>query len=101
MAEAALASGDLPGAVGIINFFRARGGQPAFSSADPDTVKAEIIDQRRRELFLEGQHLGDVIRYSLPLRPPAGSPYQGGGTYGSQLCLPLPNVEKQNNPNFP
>jgi len=26
---------------------------------------------------------------------------RGGGVYGTQLCLPLPDVEKQNNPNFP
>src|SRR5207247_10973510 len=88
IAEADLAAGDIAGAVGIINFFRTRGSQPAFSSTDPDTIKTEIIDQRRRELFVEGQNLGDVIRYGISLHPPAGSLYRGGGTYGSQLGLP-------------
>ena len=65
-------------------------------------MRAALIDQRRREFFLEGQHLGDAIRFSLPLNPPAGTSYTGGrGTYGSNVCLPLPDVEKQNNPNFP
>jgi hypothetical protein len=52
-------------------------------------------------LFLEGQHLGDVIRFGVTLQPPAGTPYPGGGTYGTQVCLPIPDVEKQTDPNFP
>ena len=33
--------------------------------------------------------------------PAAGTPYQRqkGGVYGSQLCFPLPDVERANNPN--
>lgn len=49
-------------------------------------------------LVLEGQHLGDIIRYGVPLTPAAGAPYPGGGVYGSQRCLPLPDVERDNNP---
>ena len=100
IAEADLALSDFAGADSIITNFRARGGQSAFSSTDPDTVKAALIDQRNREFFLEGQHLGDVIRFGEALNPTAGTPYPGGGSYGSQLCLPLPDVEKNNNPNF-
>ena len=47
---------------------------------------------------LEGQHLGDIIRYGIALTPRDGSPYPGGGTYGSQRCMPLPDVERDNNP---
>ncbi len=101
IAEADLAAGDLVGADSIISNFRARGGQGVFTSTDPDTVKAALYDQRSREFFLEGQHLGDMIRFSVALNPPAGVAYPGGGTYGTQVCLPLPDVEKQNNPNFP
>src|SRR6266446_2432237 len=54
-----------------------------------------------RELFLEGQHLFDLVRFGKTPDPTAGTAYAGGGVYGSQLCLPLPDVEKQNNPNFP
>lgn len=102
VAEADLAAGDPVGADNIINFFRARGNEPTnFSSTNPDAVKAEIFDQRRRELFLEGQHLGDVIHFGVMPAPAPGTTYKGGGTYGTQLCLPLPDVEKLNNPNFP
>lgn len=101
IAEADLAAADFTGADSIISNFRARGGQGAISSTDPDTVKAALIDQRNREFFLEGQHLGDALRFNEPLNPPAGTAYPGGGAYGTQVCLPLPDVEKQNNPNFP
>ena len=72
IAEADLAAGDLVGADSIISNFRARGGQGVFTSTDPDTVKAALYDQRSREFFLEGQHLGDMIRFSVALNPPAG-----------------------------
>jgi len=101
IAEANVAAKDLIGADSIINSFRARGGQAAIVSPDSATAAASLFDQRRREFFLEGQHLGDALRFSAPLNPPAGTAYPGGGTYGTQVCLPLPDVEKQNNPNFP
>jgi hypothetical protein len=100
IAEADLAASDFTGADSIISNFRARGSQGTITSTNPDTVKAALIDQRDREFFLEGQHLGDVIRFGLTLDPPAGTTYPGGGKYGTQVCLPLPDVEKQNNPNF-
>jgi starch-binding outer membrane protein, SusD/RagB family len=101
IAEADLAVADFAGADSIISNFRARGGDTAITSVDSATVAAALYDQRRREFFLEGQHLGDAIRFKAALNPPAGTAYPGGGTYGTQVCLPLPDVEKQNNPNFP
>jgi len=100
IAEANVAAKDLIGADSIINSFRARGGQAAMVSPDSATAADSLFDQRRREFFLEGQHLGDALRFNAPLNPSAGTAYPGGGTYGTQVCLPLPDVEKQNNPNF-
>ena len=88
-------------AVDIINMFRARASLPLFASNDPAVIRAQVIEERRRELFLEGHHLGDIIRYDLPLTPAPGSPFAKGGTYGpdgNEVCLPLPNVERLNNP---
>jgi hypothetical protein len=83
----------------IINAFRAAGNQgPYVGAVDAASLKSEIIDQRRRALFLEGQHLGDLIRYNITPTPAAGTAYPAGGTYGSNICLPLPDVERQNNP---
>jgi len=101
IAEANVAENDLVGADSIINSFRARGSQGPMTSPDSATAANSLFDQRRREFFLEGQHLFDLVRFTKIPDPPAGTMYQGGGTYGSQLCLPLPDVEKQNNPNFP
>ncbi len=95
-------TGDLNGAVAIINTLRAASGQPAFS-ASPLTkaaVIAQIVEERRREFFLEGHRLGDIRRLGLPLSPATGAPYVSGGTYGSQSCFPLPDVERINNPNI-
>lgn len=100
IAEADLKASDFTDADSIINIFRARGGQSAITSTNTDTVTAALFDQRSREFFLEGQHLGDVIRFNVMPDPPPGTVYAGGGTYGTQRCLPLPDVEKQNNPNF-
>jgi hypothetical protein len=94
-------------AVAIINTFRARGNQgPYAGPVDAASLRAEVIDQRRRELFLEGTHLGDIVRYSLTLTPATGANYPAGGQFGTQQCvgtdtrvgLPLPDIERQNNP---
>lgn len=83
----------------IINTFRAQGNEAALPAGTTgDALKAALIQERRREFFLEGQHLGDLIRYNLPLDPPAGAPFQGGGVFGSQRCMPLPDAERLNNP---
>jgi hypothetical protein len=43
--------------------------------------------------------LFDTIRFNIPLIPAAGAVFpNGGGTYGSNKCLPLPDVERLNNP---
>ena len=39
-----------------------------------------------------------MIRFNLPLRPGAGTPFRNGGVHGDRLCLPLPDVERNNNP---
>ncbi|HMG97065.1 MAG TPA: hypothetical protein VK565_12240, partial [Gemmatimonadaceae bacterium] len=49
-------------AVNIINALRTARGLPTFSSTDPVAIAAEVTEARRRELFLEGQHLYDVRR---------------------------------------
>lgn len=95
-------------AVSIINALRTRAGValPTFSSSNPAEIMNQVIEERRRELFLEGHHLGDMIRYNLPFRPATGTVFPApgnpkGGTYGDTRCLPLPNVERFNNPLIP
>lgn len=87
----------------IIDTFRAAGGQGAYIAClDPAADLAEIQDQRRRSLWLQGTYLADAIRYNIILSPAAGTATPWGQTYGSDdgrdQLLPLPDVERLNNP---
>jgi hypothetical protein len=113
LAEADVAAGDLPGAVAIINALHTAAGLPAYDGTGQTAaqVKAQVIEERRRELFMEGQRLGDMNRYKLPRLPADGAAFPNGGTYASAACpgadaqgypfgFPLPDVERLNNPNI-
>lgn len=103
-AEAQLIVAEVQGgaqAVSIINTLRARASAslPTFASSDPTAIRNQVIAERSRELFLEGQHLGDKIRFNLPFTPAAGSPFKQGLSYGTMTCFPYPDIEALNNPN--
>jgi len=86
----------------IIAAMRTAGAQPAYTGTTAAEDLAEVIDQRRRALFLTGTAFGDIIRYNLTLTPAAGSNTPWNQAYGpdkgAQLCLPLPQAELLNNP---
>lgn len=104
IAESRVATGDLTGAAQAINAVRAtRAGLPVYSATGQTAAQVldQIVDDRRRELFLEGHRMGDIRRLGLAWLPVAGTPYPGGGgTYGDQTCFPLPDAERINNPNL-
>lgn len=90
-------------AVTIINRLHERAGLPPFASTDEEEIRAHVLEERRRELFLESHRVGDVVRLRQALAPAAGTPFTGslGGSYGGATCLPLPDVERDANPNIP
>ena len=102
IAEYAASTGDLTGATAAVNNARARtAGVPVYvlpAGATAADLKAQIIEERRREFFVEGHRLGDLRRYSVPFLPATGATYINGGVYGAQTCFPLPDVERINNP---
>lgn len=104
IAEARASAGDLAGAAAAINAARNSGrtGMPQYDATGQTAaqVRDQIIEERRRELFLEGRRFWDVQRFDLPLVPAPGTPYLTTGTYGDQRCFPLPAVERNNNPNL-
>lgn len=104
IAEAELAAGNPAGAISILNTLRGRPGiglPPYGGPTDAASVRSFLIQERAKELFLEGHHFWDINRFGLPLDPPAGAPYPlKGGTYADLRCLPLPDIERINNPNI-
>jgi starch-binding outer membrane protein, SusD/RagB family len=88
--------------VGILNTLRARTGiaLPALTAAEQSAFEGTVAEERRRELFLQGNRWFDIKRFNLPLSPAAGANYPKQGVYGDQRCWPLPDVERLANPNF-
>jgi hypothetical protein len=91
-------------AIGILNSARADIGLPPLaSSSDPAVVQGDIASERAKWLWLQGTHLYDVRRFTLPLYPAAGLPYSitshKAGSYGTETCMPIPAAETNNNPN--
>lgn len=97
-------------AVPIITALHTAVGLPPFASTDATAILNQIIEERSRELFLEGQRAYDSKRFNLPLDPapgvgfmppnPNGATRNKGGQYGDLRCLPLPDVERDANPNL-
>ncbi|MBI4541189.1 MAG: RagB/SusD family nutrient uptake outer membrane protein [Gemmatimonadetes bacterium] len=85
-------------AVDMINRLHARAGLPPFVSSDPDEIAKYVRQERSRELWLDGHRLGDMLRFGLPFD--SGIAHDGQ-PYGNTTCLPLPDVERDGNPNIP
>jgi hypothetical protein len=104
-AEAELKQGTTAPALALIAERRAVAGQGEFTGSGSDAVLGELMNQRARDFWLEGKHLGDYLRNpsATPLVPAAGTDYYKAeqGVFGPLNCLEVPFVEKANNPNFP
>ncbi|HEX9108060.1 MAG TPA: RagB/SusD family nutrient uptake outer membrane protein, partial [Longimicrobiales bacterium] len=90
-------------AIAIVNALRDKWGIPHYSGAtDAASVKQLIINERRAVLWGEGQRNYDYERFNLPFTyAPSGANFPAkGGTYGTTTCLPLPDIERLNNPNI-
>jgi hypothetical protein len=88
-------------AVTIVNAMRAAVGlNPYTGPTDAASITGLIASERQRVLFLEGFRPFDIERLALPLVPAAGSAYLQGGVYGATVCLPVPDIERDNNPNI-
>ncbi len=115
IAEASARSGDLATARTIINALHTAAGIPGYdlgNTATQNEVIIQVIEERRRELFLESGHrLNDHIRFrgtpfNVPFKVEAGSYHPTGVDhtglpYGSTTCFALPLVERNGNPNIP
>ena len=57
-----------------------------------------LLEERRRQLFSQGQRYTDMLRKKLPFQ--TGTNRKGQVYNDALTCIPLPDVETQNNPNF-
>lgn len=82
---------ELRAARGITQVFDAGG------TATDEEILAKLIDERGRALFLESQRAGDLRRY----RERYGIDlYTGRMPTQDQTCMPLPDLERDNNPDL-
>jgi len=96
MAEARLSE-----AVTHIDDIRAAQGLPALvvTGAETDAqLLAIVLEERRRQLWLEGHRLNDMLRHDIEF--PQGANHKGQ-LYGPITCMPLPEQEFRANPNLP
>ncbi len=76
---------------------------PTFASTDAAEIKAQVWEERRRELWLQGTKVGDILRLDIPgvtTDDFETGTNQRGMEYGPHTCMPLPDVEKLQNPNL-
>jgi len=81
-------------AVAAINRLRSLHNLPAYTGTGS---LQDVLEERRRELFLEGHRIHDMLRHNLPF--PQGVNHKGQ-VYGPITCMPLPEQERRNNPNI-
>lgn len=84
-------------AIEAMNRVRSVHGLPPIAEEAIVDVLETILEERRREFFLEGQRHSDMIRHAIPF--PSGLNHKGQ-IFQPYECMPLPNVERFNNPNI-
>ena len=84
-------------AADAMNRVRALHGLAPLELDEIDDMLATILEERKREFFLEGQRHSDMIRHNLPF--PSGLNHKGQ-IFQFYECMPLPNVERFNNENI-
>jgi hypothetical protein len=80
-----------------INRVRALSGIAPLDGSEGSDLTAVVLEERRRQLFSEGTRLGDMLRKNIPF--PSGVNFKNQ-LFGPMSCVPLPDVEMQNNPNL-
>lgn len=86
-------------AIDIMNEIRERNGiekdVPLTPDADEMTIRLKVVEERSRTLFLEGQRMADMRRMEAQF---GVNLFPSGPDFGDQTCMPLPDLERDNNP---
>ena len=64
----------------------------------PATLTVQVGSSGVRIALTESAIALDEI--GITLEPATGTPYRWGGIHGDAICFPLPNIERDNNPNI-
>lgn len=108
-AKIMIAEADLGQAVGIINELRSTPSTivplpdgwpdfPVFGGGTDAEVLAQVKEERRRELFLQGTSVGDLLRWGDPF--PSGNDERGRAYTLTSTCMHVPEFEEVGNPNI-
>ncbi|MGQ0650374.1 MAG: RagB/SusD family nutrient uptake outer membrane protein [Gemmatimonadaceae bacterium] len=85
-------------AIAAINRVRALANVAPMATPPAGTdITALVIEERRRQLFSEGHRYVDMLRKKLPFTTGVN---RKGQNISNLTCVPLPDVETRNNPNF-
>ena len=93
------AVGGSPG-LDAINRVRTANGVPTIASLPSGSFVDLVLEERRRQLYSEGQRYADMLRRNLPFEIGVNGVNRKGQTFSNLTCVPLPDVETRNNPNF-
>jgi hypothetical protein len=78
-------------AVDVINRLRTKYNLPQYAAGGTAAeIQAQIVEERRRTLFMDGHAIGDHLRLQIPFLTGVN---QKGVRYGDLTCLPLPPSE--------
>lgn len=77
-------------AVDAINRIHARYNLPAYAGGTDAQIMTQIIEERRRSLWLDGHQINDHLRFNIPF---ATGVDQKGVRYNNETCIPLPLSE--------
>jgi hypothetical protein len=77
-------------AVDAINRIRTKYNLLQYAGGSATDITAQIKEERRRTLFLDGHSIGDHLRLNIPF---ATGENQKGQRYSDLTCLPLPRTE--------
>ena len=84
-------------AIDAMNNVRDVYGLPHLVLGEVTDMTATILEERRRTFFLEGTRHADMIRHDIPF--PSGVNHKGN-SFQPYSCMPLPDVEVNNNTNL-